>query len=120
MKPWERTFQLVREDLEKEAENEDGEISKIALERIICLNIGRDKRRTIPHAIEQLCLAEVIEEDPRVIAVLGKVHPILRPINQYSYHYLMDGFNGFAKKKTTITKLPTLSDEEKAILGVKQ
>jgi len=82
MKPWERTFAKVHEDLEREAEKTGGKISKDFLETTIILNVGKDRRRTVPDAIEQLCRAKV-----------------LRPENQFSFLYLMDGFEGYAKKK---------------------
>lgn len=98
MKPWERTFAKVHEDLERIAENNGGKISKESLETIIILNVGKDRRRTVPDTIDQLIRAKVIKAE-----------------NQYSFWYLMDGFAGYEKKKV---EKETKSDLER-VLGAR-
>lgn len=75
LKPWERTYAKCRIDLESEASDHNGIISKDALEHIISINVGKDRRRTIPDAIEQLKGAFVI-----------------KPCNQSSFYFMMDGW----------------------------
>jgi hypothetical protein len=75
MVSWEKTYQKVKTELDLEAEDKGGVISLKVLEQVICLNIGKDRKRTIPDCIFQLEAAHVIE-----------------PINQFSYRYMMNGW----------------------------
>ena len=75
LKPWEKTYQKCRVDLESEAADHNGIISKDALEHIISINVGKDRRRTIPDAIEQLKGAFVI-----------------KPCNRSSFYFMKDGW----------------------------
>ena len=98
MTAWQRTYQKCQADLDCEAEDHNGVISQKALEQIVSKNVGKDRRRTIPDAIEQLKAAFVLE-----------------PINQYSYRYMMDGW----REKAKVAKDKEIAKELEVILGAR-
>jgi hypothetical protein len=73
-----RTYKKLKMDLDLEAEDNNGVISRKALMDIISVNIGYDLKRTVPHVIKQL-----------------EAGFILVPLNQHSYKYQP---NGYAKQ----------------------